>query len=81
MELAKPFDLAQPTISKHLKVLESAGLISRGREGQTRPCRLEGASLGLVTEWLERYRQFWDASFARLDDVLAVLKEKEKSRG
>ena len=80
-ELAEPFDMSLPAVSKHLRVLERAGLISRGREGQTRPCRLEGASLGLVTEWLERYRQFWDASFARLDDVLAVLKEKEKSRG
>ncbi|MDB4963698.1 MAG: transcription regulator ArsR [Myxococcales bacterium] len=74
MELAAPFDLSQPAISKHLKVLERAGLISRGRDAQRRPCRLEGASLAEVTEWLERYRQFWDESFARLDDVLRDLK-------
>jgi DNA-binding transcriptional ArsR family regulator len=76
MELAEPFDLSQPAISKHLKVLERAGLISRGRDAQRRPCRLEGASLAEVTEWLERYRQFWDESFARLDDVLRDLKTK-----
>src|SRR6476646_6240103 len=77
LELASPFDLSQPAISKHLKVLERAGLISRGRDAQRRPCRLEGASLGEVTRWLERYRQFWDESFDRLDDVLRELKATE----
>src|SRR3982751_5698242 len=80
MELAEPFDVSQPAISKHLKVLERAGLISRGRDAQRRPCRLEGAPLAAATEWLERYRQFWDESFARLDDVLRDLKKKEKTR-
>ncbi len=76
-ELAKPFDLSQPAISKHLKVLERAGLISRGRDAQRRPCRIEGPALGEVTRWLERYREFWDESFDRLDDVLAELKGKQ----
>jgi DNA-binding transcriptional ArsR family regulator len=75
-ELAKPFDLSQPAISKHLKVLERAGLISRGRDAQRRPCRIEGAMFGEVTGWLERYRQFWDESFDQLDDVLRELKAK-----
>ena len=79
-ELAKPFELSQPAISKHLKVLERAGLISRGRDAQRRPCRLEGASLGEVTRWLERYRRFWDESPDRLDDVLRELKAKESRR-
>ena len=83
MELAKPFDLSQPAISKHLKVLERAGLISRGRDAQRRPCKLEGAQLGAANEWLERYRKFWDESFQRLDDVLRDLKppKKEKRHG
>jgi len=76
-ELAKPFAMSQPAISKHLKVLERAGLISRGRDAQRRPCKLEGAQLGAATEWLERYRKFWDESFDRLDDVLKDLKKKE----
>ena len=80
MELAKPFDLSQPAISKHLKVLERAGLISRGRDAQRRPCKLEGTQLGAATEWLERYRKFWDESFERLDDVLRDLKKKEAKR-
>ena len=74
MELAKPFELSQPAISKHLKVLERAGLISRGRDGQTRPCRIEGAPLAAATEWLASYRQFWDESFERLDELLEEKK-------
>src|SRR5215470_5533823 len=66
-ELAEPFEMSLPAVSKHLKVLEHAGLIARGREAQYRPARLQAAPLKDVTEWLERYRQFWDASFERLD--------------
>ena len=79
-ELAKPFDMTQPAVSKHLKVLERAGLISRGRDAQSRPCRLEASRLREATEWMERYRAFWDESFDRLDGLLAEMKEKEKSR-
>ncbi len=81
MELAKPFELSQPAISKHLKVLERAGLISRGRDAQRRPCRLEASALADVDRWLARFRQFWDESFDRLDDVLRELKDKEKNHG
>lgn len=73
MELAEPFAMSQPAISKHLKVLERAGLISRGRDAQRRPRRLEAKPLAEVTAWLERYRQFWEHSFRRLDSVLAEL--------
>src|SRR5713226_2030131 len=73
-ELAEPFAMSQPAISKHLKVLEHAGLISRGRDAQRRPRRLEAAPLAEATEWLERYRQFWGASFQRLDALLVELK-------
>ena len=76
MELAKPFDLSQPTISKHLKVLERAGLISRGRDATKRPCRIEPAALSEVTDYLERYRRLWDARFQRLDAVLEELKSE-----
>ena len=76
--LAKPFDISGPAISKHLKVLERAGLITRGREAQWRPCRLEAAPLKEVAEWTEGYRQFWDASFDRLDQYLKQMKQKEK---
>src|ERR1051326_4512108 len=69
-ELAEPFAMSQPAISKHLKVLERAGLISRGRDAQRRPCRLEAAPLKVATDWLARYREFWEQSFARLDEVL-----------
>ena len=69
-ELAVPFDMTQPSISKHLKVLERAGLISRGRAAQTRPCRLEAAPLRQVANWLELYRSTWEASFDRLDTFL-----------
>jgi DNA-binding transcriptional ArsR family regulator len=73
--------MSQPAISKHLKVLERAGLISRGRDAQRRPRRLEATPLAEATEWLERYREFWEASFQRLDDLLDELKTKEKKRG
>jgi DNA-binding transcriptional ArsR family regulator len=78
-ELAKPFDMSQPAISKHLKVLERAGLISRGRDAQYRPCRLEARRLKEATEWMNRYRAFWEESFDRLEDLLEDMK-KEKSR-
>jgi DNA-binding transcriptional ArsR family regulator len=72
-ELTEPFAMSQPAISKHLKVLERAGLISRGRDAQRRPCRLVAAPLAGATEWLEGYRQFWEASFERLDALLDEL--------
>ncbi len=80
-ELAEPFAMSQPAISKHLKVLERAGLISRGRDAQRRPRRLEDLPLGEANQWLERYRQFWEANFQLLDDLLEELKTKEKKRG
>ena len=73
-ELAAPFDISLPAISRHLKVLEGAGLISRGRTAQWRPCRLEIARLRDVDGWLERYRRFWDGGFDRMDSYLAELK-------
>lgn len=79
MELAEPFAMSQPAISKHLKVLERAGLISRGRDAQRRPCRLEAKPLAEATEWLEGYRRFWEASFERLDALLDELKTEEKN--
>ena len=75
-ELAKPFDMTLPAISKHLKVLEHAGLISRGRDAQWRPCRLEAGRLRDVADWVERYRRFWEESFDRLDDYLRELQDK-----
>lgn len=81
MELAEPFAMSQPAISKHLKVLERAGLISRGREAQRRPCRLEAKPLAEANEWLEGYRQFWEGSFQRLDALLIEMKTTEKKRG
>jgi DNA-binding transcriptional ArsR family regulator len=80
MELAKPFAMSQPAISKHLKVLERAGLISGGREAQRRPRRLDAKPLADATAWLEEYRQFWEESFQRLDDLLDELKTKDKHR-
>ena len=80
-ELSEPFEMSMPAVSKHLRVLERAGLITRGREAQWRPCRLKAKPLEEATEWLERYRQFWEASFQRLDALLAELKSKEKKRG
>ena len=78
MELAEPFAMSQPAISKHLKVLERAGLISRGRDAQRRPCRLEAQPLAAANEWLENYRRFWEGSFQRLDDLLHEMKSNEK---
>jgi DNA-binding transcriptional ArsR family regulator len=80
-ELAEPFAITQPAISKHLKVLERAGLISRGRDAQRRPRRLEAGPLADASGWLEDYRQFWEGSFQRLDALLDELKTKEKKRG
>lgn len=77
-ELAEPFAMSLPAISKHLKVLERAGLIARGREAQWRPCRLQAGPLRDVSGWLDQYRQFWDQSFDRLDDYLKVLQAKDK---
>ncbi len=77
-ELAEPFSMSQPAISKHLKVLERAGLISRGRDAQKRPRRLEAKPLAEASEWLEGYRRFWEASFQRLDTLLDELKTKRK---
>ena len=77
-ELAKPFAMSQPAISKHLRVLEDAGLISRGRDRQRRPCRIEGKPLADATEWLERYRRFWEANFRRLDTLLDELTTQGK---
>jgi DNA-binding transcriptional ArsR family regulator len=77
MELAEPFAMSQPAVSKHLKVLEKAGLISRGRDAQRRPCKLEAAPLKDAVEWLERYREFWEPSFRRLDALLEELKAGE----
>jgi DNA-binding transcriptional ArsR family regulator len=77
-ELSKPFDISGPAISKHLKVLERAGLIARGREAQWRPCRLETAALKDVDHWLERYRLLWEDRLDRLGDYLKDLQAKEK---
>jgi len=74
-----PFAMSGPAVSKHLRVLERAGLITRGRDAQWRPCRLEAAPLEEVAEWAENYRRFWDASYERLDDYLQDLKEKERT--
>ena len=77
-ELAAPFAMSQPAISKHLKVLERAGLVFRGRDAQRRPRRLEAKPLGEATEWLERYREFWEQSFQQLDILLEELKTRQK---
>jgi DNA-binding transcriptional ArsR family regulator len=76
-ELAKPFDISGPAISKHLKVLENAGLITRGREAQWRPCKIEPLALKSLDEWLEQYRQFWEERLDRLDDYLRKLQGRE----
>jgi len=78
MELARPFDMSQPAISKHLRVLERAGLVSRGRDAQRRPRRIEGKPLEQASKWLERYRQIWEQNFQRLDDLLEELKGQKK---
>ena len=80
-ELAKPFDMSLPAVSKHLKVLERAGLIARGREAQWRPCRIEPRALKEVDDWLARYRRFWEQSFDHLEKYLRELQEKEKKHG
>ena len=77
-ELAAPFAMSQPAISKHLKVLERAGLISCGRDAQRRPCRLEAQALAEANEWLEGYRQFWEGSFQRLDALLDEMKAQQE---
>ena len=80
-ELAAPFEMSLPAVSKHLKVLERAGLITRGRAAQWRPCRLEAAPLKDAADWLEEYRRFWEESFDRLEDYLRELQQKEKTDG
>lgn len=80
-ELAEPFEMSLPAISKHLKVLERSGLIARSREAQWRPCRLEAGPLKDVADWLEHYRRFWEASFDRLDNYLQELQRKDKKHG
>jgi DNA-binding transcriptional ArsR family regulator len=77
-ELGEPFEMSGPAISKHLKMLERAGLISRGREAQWRPCRLVAAPLKDAADWIEEYRRFWEDSFDRLDDYLRELQAKDK---
>ncbi|MEA2766362.1 MAG: hypothetical protein QOK07_2766 [Gemmatimonadaceae bacterium] len=79
MELAEPFAMSQPAISKHLKVLERAGLISRSRDAQRRPRRLEAKPLAEATKWLERYRRHWEGNYQRLDALLAELKTTQKN--
>jgi DNA-binding transcriptional ArsR family regulator len=79
-ELAKPFAMSQPAISKHLKVLEQAGLISRSRDAQRRPCRIEAKRLEEANQWLERYSAFWEASLQRLDALLGDMQPEPKAR-
>jgi DNA-binding transcriptional ArsR family regulator len=76
-ELAEPFDISLPAVSRHLKVLRAAGLIARGRDAQRRPCRLEAAPLGALSDWLEHYRRFWDESFDKMDAYLAEITKGE----
>src|SRR6266516_2520603 len=78
--LAEPFAMSQPAISKHLKVLERAGLITRGRDAQRRPCRIEAKPLAEANEWLEEYRKHWEANFDRLDNLLDELKQKKPKK-
>jgi DNA-binding transcriptional ArsR family regulator len=80
-ELAEPFEMSMPAVSKHLKVLQRAGLITRGRDAQWRPCRLDPAPLKDVAEWVERYRQMWEHRLQRLDAYLRELQAREKPRG
>jgi len=79
-ELAKPFAMSQPAVSKHLKVLERAGLITRGQDAQRRPRRIQGEGLGAATEWLQQFREFWGGSFQRLDDLLEEMKATERKK-
>lgn len=76
-ELAKPFEMSGPAVTKHLKVLERAGLITRGREAQWRPCQLNSAPLKVANDWVEQYRQFWEASFDRLEEYLNTMNHKK----
>ena len=80
-ELAKPFDVSMPAITKHLKVLQKAGLITQGRQAQWRPCKLEAGPLKEAADYMERYRKFWEEAFDRLDQYLKELQAKEKKRG
>jgi DNA-binding transcriptional ArsR family regulator len=80
-ELAEPFDISLPAVSKHLKVLERAGLITRGREAQWRPCTLQAGPLKDIANWVEQYRRFWEQSFDRLDEYLKELQGKDKRNG
>ena len=79
-ELAEPFAISPPAITKHLKVLQHAGLVTQGRRAQWRPCQLEAAPLKEIADWRETYRRFWDASFKRLDDYLLAMQAKEQPR-
>jgi DNA-binding transcriptional ArsR family regulator len=79
-ELAEPFEMSLPAVSKHLKVLERAGLITRGREAQWRPCRIEAQALKEVDDWLERYRLLWEQRLDRLEDYIKTIQAKEKKR-
>jgi DNA-binding transcriptional ArsR family regulator len=81
LELAEPFDMSQPAISKHLKVLEQAGLVTRGKDAQRRPRRLEAQPLAGATEWLETYRKFWEKRFVQLDALLVEMKSLQKASG
>jgi DNA-binding transcriptional ArsR family regulator len=80
-ELSEPFDMSLPAISKHLKVLERAGLVARSRDAQWRPCRLDAAPLEEVADWVERYRRFWEQSLGRLDHYLRELQRKDARNG
>ena len=80
-ELSEPFEMSGPAVSKHLKVLERAGLIARGREAQWRPCTLQAKPLAEVAAWTEKYRRLWEKNFERLDDYLEQLKQKERNHG
>ena len=80
-ELSEPFEMSGPAVSKHLKVLENAGLIARGREAQWRPCTLQAKPLQEVAAWTEKYRRLWEKNFERLDDYLEQLKQKERNHG
>lgn len=81
MQIAEPFEMSLPAISKHLKVLQKAGLITQSREAQWRPCRLEAKPLKQASEWIERYREYWEESFDNLDSYLRDIQSKEKKRG
>lgn len=80
-ELAEPFAMSQPAVSKHLKVLERAGLITRGRDAQRRPCKIEMEPLQAATNWIEKYREIWEMNFGRLDGLLDELKRKPRVKG